>query len=265
MTDDQTPNAAQQKTSHRDLDSSLKTTKPQTWVAVTAIAVALVVALTWSVVATIPMKSTATGVLNNMRYGYSLTAPAAGFVQLTGIENGIVKEKQQVGTVTSESGDSVPLMSLGAGEVVSLFVMQNQYVELGDAIASISFQPALNEPIELITFVGESDMDFFPVGGVVQLSAVDTASGARIHATGTIQGETELPATDTTMLNVSAQSQSLTDDWMTASDGYPFAIFIASDDWPTGDSGFVPRGGQIVNIERVYTSVRPISRLFGKG
>ncbi len=264
MTDDQTPNAAQQKTSHRDLDSSLKTTKPQTWVAVTAIAVALVVALTWSVVATIPMKSTATGVLNNMRYGYSLTAPAAGFVQLTGIENGI-KEKQQVGTVTSESGDSVPLMSLGAGEVVSLFVMQNQYVELGDAIASISFQPALNEPIELITFVGESDMDFFPVGGVVQLSAVDTASGARIHATGTIQGETELPATDTTMLNVSAQSQSLTDDWMTASDGYPFAIFIASDDWPTGDSGFVPRGGQIVNIERVYTSVRPISRLFGKG
>lgn len=265
MNDSQAPDAVQQKRSHRDLESSLKTTRPRVWVAVTAIAVALVVVLTWSIAATIPMKGTATGAVSSMRYGYSLTAPATGFVQITGIQNGLVKENQQVGTVTSESGDSVPLMSLQAGEVVSLLVLQNQYVELGDAIASISFQPALDEPIELIAFVGERDMDFFPVGGVVQLSAVDVASGARIHATGTIHGETELPANESAMLSVSAQNQTLTDDWMTTSDGYPYAIFMTSDDWPTGESGFLPRGGQIVHIERVYDSVRPISRLFGGG
>jgi hypothetical protein len=255
--------SARQQLQRSDLENVLQTTRPRGWWALAVITVIIVVSTIWACVAKIPQTTSATGVVNALVYSYTITAPATGSLMLTGTAGGVVTSGTPVGTITAVDGSTVPINALISGEITAVSYPQGSFVELGVSLLTVSIQASSSSPVKIIAFVGESAMLKYPLGATVEISATDVVTGRSIYATATVVAEGSTPSAESSLNDVNGGSTSLSQKWISESSGYPYALFLQSSDWPLGDSGFTPSGGQVVSITRTYDSVHPISQLFG--
>jgi len=255
--------SARQQLQRSDLENVLQTTRPRGWWALSVITVIIVVSTIWACVANIPETTSATGVVNSLVYSYTITAPATGSVKLTGITGGVVTAGTPVGTITAVDGTTVSINAQISGEITAVSYPQGSFVELGASLLNVSIQASSSSPVQIIAFIGESAMLKYPLGATVEISATDVVNGRSIYATATVVDEGSTPSADSALNDVNGGSTSLSQKWMSDSSGYPYALFLESKDWPMGDSGFIPSGGQVVSITRTYDTVHPISQLFG--
>lgn len=255
--------SARQQLQRSDLEVVLQTTRPRGWWALAIVTVIIVLATVWAFVAKIPQTTSATGVVNSLVYSYTITAPATGSVTLTGIGDGQVAVGTPVGTITTVEGTVVPINVKISGEITSIGAEQGSFVQLGANLLNVSIKASTSSPLNIIAFVGESDMIKYPLGTTVEISATNVVTDQTIYATATVVAEGSTPSAESSLNEVNGGLKSLSQKWMTASSGYPYALFLQSKDWPMGDSGFIPSGGQVVSITHTYNTVRPISELFG--
>ena len=255
--------SARQNKQNTELEGILKTTSPRGWWAVGFVTIALTAVATWACVVSVPQTTKTAGVTNALVYSYQVTAPTSGKLLIIDIHDAKVKENSEIGSITDLDGKLTKVISNKAGQVRALNAAQNQYVQLGDPILSVAVPAPAGKPVEIITFVGASDAPFFPVGGKVDIQATDTQSGRRITTTATIIAVGQVPSTSETLDDVNGGVTGLTESWMKKSSGLPFPVFLETDDWPTGENGFNPFGGLIVEVTRTYDTVKPVERLFG--
>ena len=255
--------SARQNKQNTELEGILKTTSPRGWWAVGFVTIALTALAIWACVVNVPQTTKTAGVTNALVYSYQITAPSSGKLLILDIHDAKVKENSEIGSITDSDGKLTKVISNKAGQVRALNAAQNQYVQLGDPILSVAVPAPADKPVEIITFVGASDAPFFPVGGKVDIQATDTQSGRRITTTATIIAVGQVPSTSETLDDVNGGVTGLTESWMKKSSGLPFPVFLETDDWPTGENGFNPFGGLIVEVTRTYDTVKPVERLFG--
>ena len=255
--------SARQNKQNTELEGILKTTSPRGWWAVGFVTIALTAVATWACVVSVPQTTKTAGVTNALVYSYQVTAPTSGKLLIIDIHDAKVKENSEIGSITDSDGKLTKVISNKAGQVRALNAAQNQYLQLGDPILSVAVPAPADKPVEIITFVGASDAPFFPVGGKEDIQATDTQSGRRITTTATIIAVGQVPSTSETLDDVNGGVTGLTESWMKKSSGLPFPVFLETDDWPTGENGFNPFGGLIVEVTRTYDTVKPVERLFG--
>ena len=255
--------SARQNKQNTELEGILKPTSPRGWWAVGFVTIALTAVATWACVVSVPQTTKTAGVTNALVYSYQVTAPTSGKLLIIDIHDAKVKENSEIGSITDSDGKLTKVISNKAGQVRALNAAQNQYLQLGDPILSVAVPAPADKPVEIITFVGASDAPFFPVGGKVDIQATDTQSGRRITTTATIIAVGQVPSTSETLDDVNGGVTGLTESWMKKSSGLPFPVFLETDDWPTGENGFNPFGGLIVEVTRTYDTVKPVERLFG--
>ena len=255
--------SARQNKQNTELEGILKTTSPRGWWAVGFVTIALTAVATWACVVSVPQTTKTAGVTNALVYSYQVTAPTSGKLLIIDIHDAKVKENSEIGSITDSDGKLTKVISNKAGQVRALNAAQNQYLQLGDPILSVAVPAPADKPVEIITFVGASDAPFFPVGGKVDIQVTDTQSGRRITTTATIIAVGQVPSTSETLDDVNGGVTGLTESWMKKSSGLPFPVFLETDDWPTGENGFNPFGGLIVEVTRTYDTVKPVERLFG--
>jgi biotin carboxyl carrier protein len=261
-TQDPVASTRQQKR-RSDLENILETTKPRGWWALAFISVSILIVGVWACVAKVPQTTSATGVVNALVYSFDITAPATGNITFSGIKGGSVTAGSTVGTIKTPEGASVPVVSGKAGEISSIAVGQNTFVTEGQSLITVSTAADAGSPVQVITFLGSSDMLRYPINSTVEISATDVVSGRTIYTTGQVVDEGGTPSTEETLNDTNGDLTQLTDQWMTNSSGMPYSVFITIDSWPSDASSFAPRGGLVLTITRTYDTIRPISWLFG--
>lgn len=255
--------SARQQLQRSDLENVLQTTRPRGWWALAVVTVIIIVSTVWAFVASVPQTTSATGVTNALIYSYTVTAPAAGRLKLTGITGGDVTAGTPVGTITTLDGTTVPIQAQVSGKITAVGYSQGSFVELGASLLSVSIEASSSSPVEIVAFIGGSAMVKYPLGATVEISSTDVVSGRTIYATATVIEEGSTPSAESSLNDVNGGLTALSESWMSESSGYPYALFLESKDWPMGDSGFIPSGGQVVTITHTFDTVHPISQLFG--
>lgn len=263
------PGAAR-PSSPESLDGIIATTSPRGWWALWAIAGVVVLALVWSIVATIPQQKSATGMVSPYAYSHDITATVAGVftsqtlstptpgASLTKITAGAV-----LGSIAPFDG-SMPVDVLAPvdGSLQSLYVAQGQGVEPGMTLASMYATPDPSSPLALIAWVPMSTAYSVTVGSTADVTVTDVTTGQVITAPATIQAIANTPSSLESMTTISGDP-TLAEQWSQEAGGQPYRVDLGLDlsSWPEASSH--PAPGSVISIVATYAEVHPIEMLFG--
>lgn len=245
------------------LDEIIKTTKAHGWWALWTILVAVVAALIWSIVATIPMQATATGVIPTLLYSTAITSPAEGKLSLNLDIGGIITKGEPLASIQPYDGSSaITINAPEAGQIVGIYVGEGDSVELGTRIAQLVAPPDPSKGVKVVTFLPASSALNFFEGQSVQITVMNVATSDSAAVDATIMHVSTIPASLADMETISG-SVTAAQDWLQKSDGSPYLVSLNVEKWPTDDKSLAPAAGQIVQITNTYGSAHPISMLFG--
>jgi biotin carboxyl carrier protein len=245
------------------LDEIIKTTKAHGWWALWAITFAVVAALIWSFVATLPTQATATGVIPSFLYSTAITSPAEGKLALNLDIGRNIKKGEPLASVQPYDGS--PAVTIDApkdGQVVGIYVGEGDSVELGTKIALLVTQPDTAKGVGVVTFLPASSALIFTEGQTAQITVTNVATSDSAVVDATISHIADIPASLSDMETISG-SATASQQWLEESDGSPYLVSLIIEKWPTDNKALTPEAGQIVAITNTYGSAHPISMLFG--
>lgn len=264
-----TPPASRQN-SPESLDSIIATTRPRGWWALWAIFAIVLAVLVWSIVATIPLQKSATGIVSPYTYSYEVTATTAGiFEPVTATSpavegwKGNLRKGDEIGTITPfDGGAPVSVVAPVDGSLSALYVARGAGVEPGTAIGQVTAQPDPATGLEIITYVPFSTAYSLSEGTTAAVTVNDATSGETYLVSATIQQIADTPASSASMTTLSG-SPALASAWEAAAGGQPYRINLTLDlsAWPQGKP--YPAPGVVVAIVSTYGEVHPIELLFG--
>jgi len=245
------------------LDEIIKTTKAHGWWALWAISLAVVAALIWSFVATLPMQVSATGVIPSLLYSTAITSPAEGKLSLDlDIGRTITKGEPLASVKPYDGSSAVTIDAPEDGEIVGIYVGEGDSVELGTKLALLLSPPDTAKGVEVVTFLPASSALNFTEGQSAQITVTNVATADSAIVDATIIHIATTPASLTDMETISG-SATTSQQWLEQSDGSPYLVSLSIEKWPTDNKALAPAAGQIVQITNTYGSAHPISMLFG--
>jgi multidrug efflux pump subunit AcrA (membrane-fusion protein) len=256
-------------TSPESLDTIIVTTKPHGWWALWAIAAAVTIALIWSVVATIPLQTSATGVVNGYQLKQIVAAPVAGIFELSTTKDDLNPETAAVSTgallgqITPYNGGvPVELVSPVDGQISAVFISEGQGVEPGTEIFQITELPDRSKGMAITAWVPESTAYALTPGATADVTLTDVATSEAIVLPASIVAIGTVPSSVQSMTTVSGSS-TLAQEWSDAAGGMPYRVDLALSlaDWPADRP--LPTPGAIVTLVNTYAELHPIQLLFG--
>jgi multidrug efflux pump subunit AcrA (membrane-fusion protein) len=256
-------------TSPESLDTIIVTTKPHGWWALWAIAAAVTIALIWSVVATIPLQTSATGVVNGYQLEQIVAAPVAGIFELSTTKDDLNPETAAVSTgdllgqITPYNGGvPVELVSPVDGQISAVLISEGQGVEPGTEIFQITELPDRSKGMAITAWVPESTAYALTPGATADVTLTDVATSEAIVLPASIVAIGTVPSSVQSMTTVSGSS-TLAQEWSDAAGGMPYRVDLALSltDWPADRP--LPTPGAIVTLVNTYAELHPIQLLFG--
>ena len=245
------------------LDEIIKTTKAHGWWALWAISLAVVAALIWSFVATLPMQATATGVIPSIAYSTAITSPADGKLSLNlDIDRNVSKGDPLASVQPFDGSPAITIVAPKDGQVVGIYEGQGDPVELGTKIAQLVSPPDLSKGVNVVSFLPASTALKFFEGQTAQVTVTNVATSASTVVDATIVHIATTPSALTDMETISG-SATMSQAWLEQSDGAPYLVTLNIEKWPTDSESLAPQAGQIVQITNTYGSIHPIKLLFG--
>jgi hypothetical protein len=245
------------------LDEIIKTTKAHGWWALWAISLAVVAALIWSFVATLPMQVKATGVIPSIYYSTAITAPAEGKLSLNlDIDRNVTKGDALASVEPFDGSPAMTIVAPEDGQVAGIYVGQGDTVELGTKIAQLVSPPDLSKGINVVTFLPASTALKFFEGQTAQITVTNVATSASTVVDAAIVYIATTPSALTDMETISG-SVTMSQNWLEQSDGAPYLVTLNIKKWPSDEKSLTPQAGQIVQITNTYGSIHPITMLFG--
>jgi len=266
----QTPNPSQPPTASRPrssspeaLDEIIETTRTHGWWALWAISTAVIVALIWSFVATIPMQVKATGVIPSIYYSTAITAPAEGKLSLNlDIDRNVTKGDPLASVQPFDGSPAMTIVAPEDGQVAGIYVGQGDTVELGTKIAQLVSPPNLAKGVQVVTFLPASSALKFFEGKKAQVTVTNVATSESTVVEATIILIATTPSSLGAMETIGGNA-TMSQQWLDQSDGSPYLIAMNIENWPTDKKSLTPAAGQIVQITNTYGSIHPITMLFG--
>jgi hypothetical protein len=245
------------------LDEIIKTTKVHGWWALWAISSAVVAALIWSFVATLPLQATATGVIPSIAYSTAITSPADGKLSLNlDIDRNVTKGDPLASVQPFDGSPAITIVAPKDGQVVGIYLGQGDSVELGTKIAQLVSSPDLSRGVNVVTFLPASTALKFFEGQTAQITVTNVATSASTVVDAAIVHIANTPSALTNMETISG-SATLSQNWLEQSDGAPYLVTLNIKKWPSDKKSLTPQAGQIVQITNTYGSIHPIKLLFG--
>lgn len=245
------------------LDDIITTTNAHGWWALWALTAAVVAALVWSCVATIPTQVTATGVIPTPIYATAITSPAEGKLTLNLAFGGAITEGEVLGTVQPFDGSAaVDITAPTDGSINGIFVDQGDTVQLGTKVEEFVAPPDPSQGVRVVTYLPALSAVKFAKGDKVQVTVFDVATATSVSVDAAVSGVATVPASLEDMETLSGSS-ALAQQWFEESGGSPYRIFLDIQEWPSDDKTLTPASGQIVEITNTYGSQHPIQLLFG--
>lgn len=243
----------------------LRTTSPHGWWALSTVIVIVVAAGLWSIFGWIPLKTSFTATINAEIYTMQVTAPTSGTLALgDGPRLPDVATGDVLGTVTDETGTSVPVTAPASGALTGNYAQPGASVDRGQLLARILTPPGPGEPIVLVAYLPASQLRDIPVGSSVQVVIEDPATGRSHETEGTVAFLGSTPS-DAEVMSGTSRSDALVEQWMDDAGGTPYLTGITVPAWDAEAVGFVPMGGQVASITRTYGEAHPLSILLGGG
>lgn len=248
-----------------DVDAMLRTTSPRGWWALVTVIVVVAAAGLWSIFGWIPLQTSFTATINAETYTMQVTAPATGTLALgDGPRLPDVTAGDVLGTITDETGSSVPVTAPKSGVLTGNYAQPGERVERGQLLARILTPPDPGTPIVLVTYLPASQLRDLPVGSSVQVVIEDPATGRSHETDGTVAYLGSTPV-DEGIMSGTSLSDALVEQWMDEAGGVPYPVGITVPAWDADAVGFVPMGGQIASVTRTYGEAHPLSILLGGG
>lgn len=256
-------------TSPESLDTIIVTTKPHGWWALWAITGAVVLVFIWSVVATIPMQTSATGVINGYQLKQIVSSPIAGIFEIAITEETVRAQATEIssgavlGRVTPfDGGASVEVVSPVDGNLSAVFVSQGEGVEPGTQIFQITELPDRSKGMAITAWVPESTAYALSPGTIADITVTDVATSEAVVLPATIIAIGTVPSSVQSMTTVSG-SAALAQRWSDAAGGMPYRVDLALPltNWPADRP--LPTPGSIVTLVNTYAELHPIQLLFG--
>ena len=249
--------------SPEDLDEIIKTTKAHGWWALWAISFAVVAALIWSFVATLPTQATATGVIPSLLYSTAITSPTEGKLSLSlGIGRPITKGEPLASVQPYDGSPAITIKAPEDGQIAGIYVGEGDSVELGTKLALLVLPLDTAKGVEVVTFLPASSALNFTEGQSAQVTVTNVATSDSAIVDATIIHIATIPASLADMETISG-SASVSQQWFEESDGSPYLVSLNIEKLPTDNKSLSPEAGQIVQITNTYGSAHPISLLFG--
>lgn len=256
--------AAAQGLSPERLDQVISTTKPRGWIALLAVFTIVVATLVWSIVATIPRQSSATGVVSSLAYTEAITATLDGIVSVSELTTGgKVKQGQKLGTITPFNGEpAVDITAPATGLVSSVGVLEGSGVGAGEEIARLLIPPDPAQGIAVITYLPAAVAATFTPRETATVSLTNLAQSSTVTAVATVVNVSSTPINSAAMV-IQAGSEATADLWQQQAGGDAFRVVLLISSDVTFPANSVPQAGQLVEIVNPYSSVHPIELLFG--
>lgn len=246
------------------LDVVISTTTSRLWIALGALVALILGAFVWSIVATVPLEVTATGVVFDQSGRTAVVSPSEGIVSFSVARGAEVSAGAAIATISgfgSPSSDSTAnamfeVTSPVAGTVETISVLEGSGVFTGDQLVVID---AAQPSTQVVAFVSAADAALFEVGDAVKLSEAVTDRSSPSFYLGKVESTSSVPVTYESVL-LAFQSEALAQQIITAagSGAYQVVISLAAD-----GQGSLPPQGQVLDITYRYSEVRPIRLLFG--
>ena len=192
--------------SPEQLDTRIKPAKPGTWIALVALLAAVIVALVWSIVSTVPVSVGGTGFFLPKDGWNSVEAATAGIVSVLDVQvNDPVVSGEALALITDASGNAVTVRSPVTGYVVEVAVSQQEFVSPGTQMAVIR---PLNDTLVVHAYIPTGLAHEIPVGSETQVSPSTVAPSAYGYLKGRVESVAPFPATQQRLQEV-LQNQSL--------------------------------------------------------
>lgn len=255
------------------LDVVISTTTSRLWIALVTIVALIGGVFVWSIVVTVPLEVTATGVLFDQSGRTAVVAPADGVVSFSVSQSAEVSSGEAMAAIgpiasigdsgsasvaanTDTASGSVRVIAPVDGRVETISVLEGSAVSVGEQLAVID---AARASTQVVTFVSAATASLFAVGDTVELTeAVVDRSSARYYR-GVVVSASSVPVTYETIL-LAFQSEAVTQEIVDATAGGAYQIVISLQ---ADAAGSLPPQGQVLEITYRYAEVRPIRLLFG--
>jgi hypothetical protein len=252
--------------SPEQLDTLMRVTTPQGWLALFGAALLVIFAALWGIFGTLASSVNAQGILLRGENIINIEAPEDGqLAEITVRVGDLVADNQIIGTL-DVLGEEVEIRSPGSGKVVDLRVNRGSFVPAGYVLLSLE---DVSKPLQAVFFLPVAEGQRLRVGMPAQITVATVRREEYGVLYGTVSSVGEFPMTVDAMYRVLG-SEELVESLSV--DGAPIQIRVDLTLAPESPSGLkwsspvgpptAPGSGTPITASITLSESRPISLLF---
>lgn len=263
--------ALEKISSPEQLDKALTVTSTMSWIALVAITLILVVTIVWSIIGTIPVTVTTTGIVASPVSTNAVYTPESGSVTSVLVYPGsALRIGDPVASYKTGNGDVRTILSDQVGTVTEVLVKSGDTITQGNEIIRVS--PKSNSGQVIVCYVKLSDAKKIERGMQVSVSLSSAESQTYGHMLARVINIDSYVSSSKGMSYVLGTDNNLASTFQ--KDGAVVAVTCELYPDPSTTSGYYwsnDRGakldvtnGSLVSAKVVVEEVRPITKLFSK-
>lgn len=195
--------ALERLSSPEQLDQIVQVTSPKSWLALLALGLLLVTAVTWSIIGRIPVEISGSAILLNSGGVKNIISVEQGQISALYLTSGqIVEQGQLIAEITpAGAATAVPVHSPYNGRILELKTDVGSLVSQGASLASLEF---VGEDVtqEVVMYVAPADGKRIQPGMTAQIAPVTAQVEEYGFMLGRVEAVSEFPATYAGILRV---------------------------------------------------------------
>ncbi len=192
--------AVERLASPDQVDQLMQVTHARGWLALGAIVAIIAAALVWGIVGSIPTQINGEGILIATGGINTVEAPEAGKITKLYVTVGQhIGANEEVAEFTTETGQTVPILSSYRGRVTEITVDAGSLVDRGTRLLTLVDD---EQPLEAVIYLSPTDGKRVAVGRSVLISPATIAKEEYGYVLGTVTSVGELPSTYEGMFRV---------------------------------------------------------------
>ncbi len=264
--------ALEKISSPEQLDKALVVTSPMSWIALAAVSVVILITIIWSIVGTIPVTVTTTGIVASPVSTNAVFTPESGSLTAALVYPGsVIYLDDPVATYKTGNGDVKTIYSDQVGTVTEVLVKAGDAINQGNEVIRVSPKAASSQVVVL--YVKLSDAKKIERGMEVSVSLQAAESQTYGHMVARVTNIDSYVASAKGMNYVLGSDNNLAATFQKDNTAvvavtcelYPDPDTVSGYYWSNEKGAKLEvTNGSLVNAKVIVEEVRPITKLFSK-